>query len=228
MRLGIYTAQEVALTRVELLAVIFALVLFCTVTLAVSTAESSRSAACHNNLRQLGRALLCYADDNDGRFPPRGVRPFWPERLVVYYKDPRILTCPSDGARPASLPSNPTNAADGAPRSYIFNGWGDYFAARGLPNTTEPFPESAILEPSQTILFGEKATDSFHWWFDYLQVDDQSELENGRHFRSRSAAPDGASNHVFADGSVRLLPWGAAFNPVNLWLVEPQWRTNGF
>jgi hypothetical protein len=215
-----------AFTRVELVASVAAVALLgcTTLPLLAATRGSSDRAGCFNNLRQLGIALLSYADDNGGTFPPRGVRPFWPERLRPYYKQMAILTCPSDGLNPQSVTSNPTNIADAAPRSYIFNGWNDYFSKHGLP-LAQPFPESAIAEPAQTILFGEKVTDSGHFWFDYDQIDDLTVLENGRHFRSGNNGTSGASNHAFADGSVRLLKWGAAFQPVNLWAIEPEFRT---
>ena len=48
-------------------------------------------------------------------------------------------------------------------------------------NGGKTLPESAITEPSETVLFGEKASDSGHWWMDYSQYDDASELEQGRH-----------------------------------------------
>ena len=219
------TASD-AFTRIDFLASLAALSLLIMITAGMTRAEPARTAACHNNLRQLGLALLSYADDNAGTFPPRGLNPAWPERLRPYYKQLAILTCPSDGPNPRSLPVNPTNAADSAPCSYILNGWDDYFAAGGLPFTT-PFPESAIAEPAQTILFGEKVEESSHFWFDYAQSDDFSDLEMGRHHRSGNSVPSGASNYSFADGSVRLLKWGAALYPVNLWNVVPEWRTNG-
>ena len=214
-----------AFTRIELIATLSAIAALALMALPLlaTTREGSERAGCFNNLRQLGVALLSYADDNSGTFPPRGVRPFWPERLRPYYKQIAILTCPSDGPSPQSVTSNPTNIADAAPRSYIFNGWNDYFAAHGLP-LAQPFPQSAIAEPAQTILFGEKLTDSGHFWFDYEQIDDFTALENGRHFRSGSSSGSGASNHTFADGSVRLLKWGTGFFPTNLWAVEPEVR----
>jgi hypothetical protein len=214
-----------ALVRIELVALTFAGLLLCALTVAMTGSESSRAASCHNNLRQLGRALLCYADDNSGYFPPRASNPLWPERLRLFFKDVSILTCPSDGPHPASFGSGSTNLADASPRSYILNGWNDYYA--GLPPPTAQFPASAIVEPAQTILFGEKATESGHFWFDYWQGDDFIELENGRHYRSGKTSGTGASNHAFADGSVRLLKWGAAFSPVNLWFVEPELRSGG-
>ncbi len=210
-------------TRVEIFATIVGLMLIFVVTVGLTGAEAAKAAACHNNLRQLGRALLCYADDNAGMFPPRTANPAWPKRLRPYYKQLSILTCPADGPTPASFGGLSTNVADAAPRSYIFNGWSDYFSTHGLP-LSQPFPESAINEPAQTILFGEKVPESFHYWFDYLQGDDLFELENGRHYRSSNGSSDGASNHAFADGSVRLLKRGAAFQPVLLWAVEREFR----
>jgi hypothetical protein len=214
-----------AFTRIELVATLAALGVLLSVTAAMTSAEPAKTATCHNNLRQLGVALLSYADDNAGNFPPRVTNPAWPERLRPYYKQTAVLTCPSDGPNPRSLAANPTNVADAAPRSYILNGWSDYFAVHVSPSA-QPFPASAIREPSQTILLGEKVESSSHFWFDYSAGDDFSELDNGRHHRASRDSSSGASNHAFADGSVRLVKWGAAFNPVNLWFVEPVWRTN--
>jgi hypothetical protein len=182
--------DRTALTRIELLALTAALILLGAVTVAMTSAEASRVAACHNNLRQLGRALLCYADDNGGYFPPHTANPAWPERLRLYYRDVSILTRPSDGLYPASLGSASTNLGDAAPRSYILNGWSDYFAEHGVP-ATAPFPASAITEPAQTILLGEKVSGSGHYWFDYSQGDDLADLENGRHHRSGNGSATG-------------------------------------
>ena len=215
-------------SRCDLLATLVMLSVLLLVTAGMMHTDFANVAACQNNLRRLGLALLEYADDNAGAFPPRTANPSWPERLRPYYKEISILICPSDGPIPFSM-GIATNAADAAPRSYIFNGWNDYFLAHGLPSvSTQPFPQSAINEPAQTILFGEKVTDSAHYWFDYAQLDDISQLEQGRHHRSGASSAFGASNHAFADGSVRPLKWGAAFNPINLWVVEPEWRTNSF
>lgn len=212
------------LTRLEVVVSMVVLILLFVMTTGLTRAEMSKTAGCNNNLRQLSIALLSYADDNAGFFPPRRAGPAWPESLRPYYKQITILTCPSDGPNPFSFGSGSTNIADAAPRSYLLNGWSDYFSAHGLP-LTRSFPESAINEPAQTILFGEKFTQSGHYWFDYVAGDDFQEVENGRHLRSGNSASSGASNHAFADGSVRLLKWGAAFEPVNLWFVVPELRT---
>jgi|ERR1043166_2035958 hypothetical protein len=211
-------------TRIELLVTVLSLVLIGLVTLPAlaTTATHSQVAQCSNNLHRLGIALLAYADENSDFFPPRSAGPSWPERLRPYYKDIQILTCPADGPNPPSF-GNPTNIADAAPRSYILNGWNDYFSTHNL-SFTQAFPESAILEPSRTILFGEKDAQSPHFWFDYSAGDDYLEVENGRHLRSDNNPATGASNHAFADGSVQLLKSGTAFDPVILWFVVPEFR----
>jgi prepilin-type processing-associated H-X9-DG protein len=217
-----------AFTRIELVAVVAALTalgVFALPLLAASRASSDR-AACLNNLRQIMRAALEYADENNNALPPRRGPPFWPGRFLQYYGSTNLLTCPADGPSPQSFGF--TNA-DGAPRSYILNGWGDYYAQHsGGLSSTNPFPLSAILEPAQTIVFGEKQTGSGHFWFDYLQGDDFTELDQSRHYSSTPGGTDGASQYAFADGSVRLLKFGQSLYPTLLWAVEPEWRTNGW
>ncbi len=215
-----------AFTRLELLATCaaFALMAILAFPLLAGTRAGSDRVSCFNNLRQIMLAALKYADDNDSNFPPRRT-PAWPTMLHHYYGTTNILVCPADGPRPATF--GMTNA-DAAPRSYIINGWADYFMTYPPPSSlTNPMPVSAIIEPAQTIVFGEKRTESGHFWMDYLAGDDYSELDQGRHYASRPNRSDGVSNHAFADGSVRLLKFGEGFDPVILWFVLPEWRTIG-
>ena len=214
-----------AFTRIELLATCAALALVAVLALPVfaSTRAHSDRVGCFNNLRQLGLAALKYADENDSAFPSRRL-PAWPTRLLHYYGTTNILLCPEDGPNPLSY--RLTNA-DAAPRSYIMNGWSDYFASQPGFQVTNGMPISAISEPTQTIVFGEKDTASGHFWMDFLAGDDYSELDQGRHYATRQNHSDGFSNHAFADGSVRLLKFGEAFSPIDLWFVDPQWRKIG-
>jgi prepilin-type processing-associated H-X9-DG protein len=118
--------------------------------------------------------------------------------------------------------------ADYAPRSYVGNGWYDYSQ---VTLQTSPFPygmpESAIREPAATIVFGEKATESRHFWMDLSLGDDVFEIEHARHFRANSSDPrTGGSNFAMADGSVQFLRYGRSLAPTNLWAVIDEWRTN--
>jgi len=116
--------------------------------------------------------------------------------------------------------------ADAAPRSYLINGWSDYF--QGAPSIGRAMPEAAVHYPSETIAFGEKESSSGHFYFDYWVGDDFTELENARHARISQADPQsGGSNFAFVDGSVRFLRFGRSLSPVLLWMVTDEFRNNG-
>jgi prepilin-type N-terminal cleavage/methylation domain-containing protein/prepilin-type processing-associated H-X9-DG protein len=202
--------------------------------------EAGRRISCVNNMRQLGISLVMYADDHNGYFPDRSLDPGWPQKLRDGYKDLRILRCPSDGpGNPVTGVSNTNAIADASPRSYIFNGWNDFFQAEMGPqfsmNQTvgKAINENAIREPSETVTFGEKDHNSGHFYMDFLESggggvgNDVTELEQSRHSGSGiKGSRDGGSNFAFADGSTRYLRFGKSFSPFNCWAIETKWRTN--
>lgn len=193
--------------------------------------EPGRQAHCQSNLRRIGLALLMYSQENDGLFPERSTTNRWPQRLVPYYGDVRVLVCPSDGPNPRTFGGPANSPADLSPRSYVFNGWNDYFSAvygGSLPQASgKSMPEDSIPQPSQTITFGEKQTQSGHFYHDLPDLgNDWTDLEEGRHGRSAPQARDGGSHYAFADGSVRFLGYGRSLSPVNLWAIVDEIRTN--
>jgi prepilin-type processing-associated H-X9-DG protein len=169
-------------------------------------------------------AALIYSSENDGFFPPRNSVPRWTTLLQRYYSDLDVLRCPGDGPNPMTFGG--PNPADQAPRSYMFNGFIDYFA--GLPRGPDALPESAILYPAATVLFGEKRTESGHFWMDYgFAGGDIEELEQGRHFRANPSQPSsGGSNYAMADGGVQFFKFGDSVSPTNLWCVVEECRTS--
>jgi prepilin-type N-terminal cleavage/methylation domain-containing protein/prepilin-type processing-associated H-X9-DG protein len=217
--------------------------------------ESAKRIQSLNGIRQLGMAAMMYADDHDGFYMVRqgnaplafldsdpgpitaanslsapkqsvgGSSNMWPLQLQPYYVDIKILYCPSDVANPENNGAGSPFAALSARRSYIFNGFNDYFGV-GLPQAGSKVPESAAKQPSDTILFGEKNSDSGHWWMDYQQWDDIEVVDQSRHSKS-AGGTGGVSNYAFADGSARNLRFGQAFNPVNMWFVREDLRLLG-
>jgi len=227
-------------TLIELLVVIAIIGVLASMLMpALSRAKAmAKRAACQGNLRQLQLSLQMYADDNQDLIPPRGTpgaeayggnAVVWSEALKPYYTDPALLQCPTDVGK--------------ADRSYLLNGFLDYFVINNYSGNWEEFTGHAyragnypgmklsnISYPSETIVFGEMKqgleNQDFYmdfWPPDWVPSEHIVVVDHAKH-RTGGSRESGGSNHVFADGSTRYLKYGAAVTPKNLWAVTEEFR----
>ena len=186
--------------------------------------ETGRRIACLSNLRQLGIASRLYVDDNHGVYPMRSASDRWPDKFYDSYgKNVKLLLCPTDGiiGQIPQTGAGSNNVADASPRSYLINGWNDFFLnpagnppdPQGL-NEGDSMRENAVIHQSDTIVFGEKFTAAQDYYMDLLEGggnDNDMVLEQSRHSGSGSvsttsgSAGAGGSNYAFIDGSARYL-----------------------
>lgn len=201
--------------------------------LANAKAKAS-SIKCLNNNKQLGLALTMYASDHNDSFPARREAPeAWMQMLFSYYKVPEILKCPTDSFR--WVPGLDVTNKLTLQRSYIINGFNDWFEANLSTNDYNKFKswvwpvgmkEASIPQPSDTIVFGEKKKGSFHVHMDFSQGNsgnDVEEIDQNRH-KYNGGEKSGGSNFAFADGSSRFLKYGKSVSPENLWAIMDVWR----
>ena len=76
--------------------------------------EKARQISCASNEKQLGLAVLMYAQDNDELLPPTQSADgtLWPVLLNPYVKSDRLRVCPDDGAATNSYGLNELNFVD--------------------------------------------------------------------------------------------------------------------
>jgi prepilin-type N-terminal cleavage/methylation domain-containing protein len=214
-----------AFTLIELLVVIAIIAILASMLLpALARAkEAACRIKCTNSLRQFEVSVRMYADDNDGLYPPR-TKPRWPTQLLPYYLTTNLLVCPTDAQRgPPSTQTDPVlspTITDRANRSYMINGWNDYFP--NALSATNSMRENAIIYPSETLIFGEKKNESTQYFVDLNEGvgNDLDQIEQGCHSAPHKTRYAGGSNFASADGSVRYLRYGATVWPLNLWAVS--------
>jgi prepilin-type N-terminal cleavage/methylation domain-containing protein/prepilin-type processing-associated H-X9-DG protein len=172
--------------------------------------------ACLNHLRQLTLATVMYVMEHEGYFPSSNEPDKWPEAIRPGYGNLRLLACPNDPS--IAGPPDEALSADAAPRSFVINGWTDYFDSLPQPVVAEVMPETMIASPSETILFGEKEDGLGDFLMDLRTENEFTVLEQTRHA--------GGANYAYADGGARHVAFGKTLTPVNQWGITPEARQN--
>jgi prepilin-type processing-associated H-X9-DG protein/prepilin-type N-terminal cleavage/methylation domain-containing protein len=211
------TTPRRAFTLIELI-VVLAIILMLAGLLFPCIGMIKRAAvatACGNNLRQVGMATLCYADDNLGQFPAEGNwgindparSPAWFFRLPPYIDDVNVakrttvFQCAGYRKHAAQILEN------ASPKSFKMNG---YLDDEGRPRH---YTLGSVSDESALVLFIDgiaKETGMGQWGYALCTAVDDS-----RH--------RGRVNVLFCDGhsSNRVVP-GQNCN----WKTRLKWRSN--
>src|SRR5207237_395263 len=97
-----------------------------------------------------------------------------------------------------------------------------------FPKVTYLINESLFPHPIDTVIFGEKNSESRAFYLDLLADPNTYylELEERRHVGRGTLSRFGQSNYAWLDGSVRALKFGKSTCPINLWAATDKWRTD--
>ncbi len=194
---------QTAFTLIELLVVITIVGILVAIALPIigRVQQKGYETKTLSNMRQMGVALMTYANDNSYQLPgrdPTGDK--WTVVLRPYVQDLNVYGSPIPDVKGVSYKvTDPTLYVSPNVNysSYIYNG-GNEAAQAGATNPTVTFPRLNVIgQPSQTILLGVPLPQKNNWYMDFNNGDNDTVL-------NLKAFPDGTP-YVFADGSARTL-----------------------
>ena len=201
------TRGAAAFTLLELLVVIVIIAVLAAIILPFfgRTKQQADLVKTLSNMRQMGIAMISYADDNNYCLPSRVVDVTdtglgkWPTLLRPYVQDVRAYSSPiPDVGGKSYKVTDPNNFFVNSPNysSYIYNGMNDLGA---LTNQTVTTRLNVISSPSETILLGIPLPGQGQFYMDFMEgIGNNNDVLNKTAFSSGSV-------YVFCDGSSRVL-----------------------
>jgi prepilin-type N-terminal cleavage/methylation domain-containing protein/prepilin-type processing-associated H-X9-DG protein len=218
-----------AFTLIELLVVIAIIAILASLIMPAfkGAQETARTGKCASNLRQIGAAMMLFANDHSDYFPESGGviawgktdsgtgQPSWMEQINPYLgstansgtaSDPQysksgtVFTCPSSSTLTSAYPFDKFYS--------YFNGAHAATAWAQVTTGSSGFfavKRSRITTPAEYILSGDITT-----WGDASPNDD-ADKDNftPNPIQSKSSFHNGGINLLFADGHVAMVTWNA-------------------
>ncbi len=193
-----------AFTLVELLVVLVIVAVLASFLLPVfgRTREQANVLKTMSNMKQIGVALLSYANDHNYLLPNRvtdgAADAKWPTLLLPYLQGTSVYASPIPDAQGKSYRvTNPNDFLNNDKNytSYIYNGMND-LGARDDPTVTVRL--NILSEASETILLGIPNPQMTQFYMDFNDRDNDVVL-------NKQAFDGGRTVYMFCDGSSRVL-----------------------
>jgi len=171
--------KQKGFTLIELLVVIAIIAILAAILFPVfaKAREKARQSSCQSNMRQLGLAVLNYAQDWDERFPNSWQKTpgadninwaWWDQQLSTYVKSDGVFKCPSNSLKkysPHQMPNGKAVSASNPKTRIVSYGFNGQLLGLKLSSATAPVTRSGnppapvalarVQDTSNTILIAE-------------------------------------------------------------------------